>query len=148
MRSDPVPSTLPTFSSQRPAPAIRPKFATGLIHPNPATGAPYTNIRKQWDRLIAIAARMLGYPLQGRKGDFFTFRHTDASHLAQQARDGAHIIKIVKMMGDTNVKTVEKHYFNFDDEMMADMIEGWEAPTLESLAQPLDMLDDSPELTN
>jgi integrase len=128
--------------------AIRPQFATGLIHPNPATGAPYTNIRKQWDRLIAIAARMLGYLLQGRKGDFFTFRHTGASHLAQQARDGAHIIKIVKMMGDTNVKTVEKHYFNFDDEMMADMIEGWEVPTLESLAQPLDMLDDSPELTN
>lgn len=40
--------------------AIRPQYATGLIHPNPATGAPYTNIRKQWDRLITIAARMLG----------------------------------------------------------------------------------------
>jgi len=91
---------------------------------------------------------MLGYRLQGRKGDFFTFRHTGASHLAQKARDGAHIIKIVEMMGDTNVKTVEKHYFNFDDEMMADMIEGWEAPTVDALTQPLDQLEDSPELTN
>ncbi|HEV7763506.1 MAG TPA: hypothetical protein VGQ76_00765 [Thermoanaerobaculia bacterium] len=57
---------------------------------------------------------------------------------AQKVRDGAHILKIVKMMGDTNVKTVEKHYFNFDAEMMADMIEGWEAPTAAALTQPLD----------
>jgi hypothetical protein len=52
------------------------------------------------------------------------------------------------MTGDTNVKTVEKHYFNFDDEMMTDMIEGWEAPTVDALTQPLDRLEDSPELTN
>ncbi len=39
--------------------AIRPKNARGLIHPNPATGKPYVNIRKQWARLVAIASRML-----------------------------------------------------------------------------------------
>jgi hypothetical protein len=31
--------------------------------PNPATGKPCVDIRKQWDRRIAIASDMLGYPL-------------------------------------------------------------------------------------
>jgi hypothetical protein len=68
---------------------IRPRNARGYIHPNPDTGKPYTNIRKQWDRLIAIASGMLGYPLVNEKADFFTFRHTGAQqHRAngQQSR--------------------------------------------------------------
>jgi hypothetical protein len=68
-------------SDQSPAGRIPARDSAAVCnrpHPSqPATGAPYTNIRKQWDRLIAIAARRLGYPLQGRKGDF-TFRHTGA----------------------------------------------------------------------
>ncbi len=54
----------------------------GYIHANPETGKPYTIIRKQWDRLIAIASDMLGYPLVNEKADFFTFRHTGATNIA------------------------------------------------------------------
>lgn len=47
--------------------SIRPPNARGYIHANPATGKPYVDIRKQWDRLIAIASDMLGYPLVNEK---------------------------------------------------------------------------------
>lgn len=43
--------------------SIWPANAHGLIHPNPATGKPYVDIRKQWNRLINIASRILGYEL-------------------------------------------------------------------------------------
>jgi integrase len=98
------------------------------VHANPATGAPYVDIRKQWSRLVAIASDMLGYALSGRKADFFTFRHTGASHLAEKTKNP---ILIAKMMGDTNVQTVMRHYFNLDIEFMAEMVEGWTVPTLE-----------------
>lgn len=41
-----------------------------------ATGKPYVDLRKQWDKLIGIASKMLGYQLVNEKADFFTFRHT------------------------------------------------------------------------
>jgi integrase len=111
--------------------AIRPRNARGLIHPNPATGKPYVEIRKQWNRLVAIASRMLGYELTGRKADFFTFRHTGATDMASKARDGSDILDVVYMMGDTNIRTVEKHYFNFRRTRTAAMITGWELPHVE-----------------
>ena len=66
--------------------SIRPKNARGLIHPNPATGKAYTDIRKQWKRLLSIAERMLGYKLTGKQSEFFNFRHSGASHIAARAR--------------------------------------------------------------
>lgn len=112
--------------------AIRPRNARGLIHPNPATGKPYVNIRKQWDRLIAIASGILGYALVDQKGDFFTFRHTGATHCAERATDRQELMRVVNMMGDTNVETVRRHYFNFQDEEDEQLIDGWELPELDA----------------
>lgn len=78
----------------------------------PATGKPYVDIRKQWDRLIAIASEMLGYPLVNEKADFFTFRHTGASNIAQTARNKDERVRVVNMMGDTNMQTVARYYLN------------------------------------
>jgi integrase len=108
--------------------SIRSANAAGPVHPNPATGGTYVDIRKQWKRLVTIASTMLGYELEGRKADFFTFRHTGASHLAEKTKNP---ILIAKLMGDTNVQTVMRHYFNLDIEFMAEMIAGWTIPTLE-----------------
>lgn len=91
--------------------SIRPTDAAGVIHANPATNAQYIDIRKQFKRLIKIASKFLGYKLEGRKADFFTFRHTGASHLAEKTKNP---ILIVKMMGDTNVQTTRagaSHHF-------------------------------------
>jgi hypothetical protein len=90
--------------------AIRPRNAKGYIHPNPATGKPYVDVRKQWDRLIAIASGILGYPLVNQKADFFTFRHTGATNIAQRASTRDELMRVVNMMGDTNVETVRRHY--------------------------------------
>jgi integrase len=108
--------------------SIHPGNASGPVHVNPATGAQYVDVRKQWNRLIVIASRMIGYALEGRKADFFTFRHTGASHLAEKTKNP---ILIVKMMGDTNVQTVMQHYFNLDLEFMAEMVSGWVVPAAE-----------------
>lgn len=107
---------------------IRPPQASGLVHPNPATGFAYVDIRKQWDHLIEIASRLLGYTLEGKKADFFNFRHTGASHIAARARDARHLLGVVRMMGDTSVATVNRHYFNFDEDTLREIIEGWAIP--------------------
>ena len=67
------------------------------------------------------------YELEDRKTDFFTFRHTGESHLAEKTKNP---ILIVKMMGDTNVQTLMRHYFNLDLEFMAEMISDWTIPSL------------------
>ena len=108
--------------------AIRPPNASGLIHPNPATGEAYSNIRKQWYRLMEIAGRMLGYELQARSADFFNFRHTGASDIARRGRTATHLLAVVKMMGDTSLATVNRHYFNIELEMMQELVLGWERP--------------------
>jgi integrase len=120
---------------------IRPRNARGYIHPNPETGKPYTNIRKQWDRLIAIASEMLGYPLVNEKADFFTFRHTGATNIAQMASNREELMRVVNMMGDTNVETVRRHYFNFTYDEDDQVIDRWELPkklpsALAQLVQP------------
>lgn len=105
--------------------AIRPADGKGFVHANPATGQPYVDIRKQWSRLVRIAEGMLGYKLEGRKGDFFTFRHTGASHLAEKTKNP---VLIVKMMGDTKIDTVMKHYFDLDMDFMEEMVREWSLP--------------------
>lgn len=56
---------------------------------------------------------MLGYPLVDEKADFFTLRHTGATNIAQMATNREELMRVVNMMGDTNVETVRRHYFNF-----------------------------------
>lgn len=114
--------------------SIRPANASGPIHTNPATGEPYVDIRKQWHRLLDIAGRMLGYKLTGKKAKFLNFRHTGASHIAQRGRDPRHLLAVVKMMGDTSVATVNRHYFNLDDDIMQEIIDGWAVPDVEVFA--------------
>ena len=111
--------------------SIRPANASGPIHPNPETGRPYVDIRKQWKRLLAIAADILGYELTGKKAKFLNFRHTGASHIAQRGRDPRHLLAVVKMMGDTSVATVNRHYFNLEDDLMQEIIDGWAVPDVD-----------------
>jgi integrase len=115
--------------------AIRPDNARGPVHGNPRTGLPYRDIRKQWNKLVAIASDILGYPLIGRRADFFTWRHTGASHLAEKTKNP---VLIVQMMGDTNIKTVMKHYFDLDFEFMAEMVADWTVPTIEQHDEALE----------
>lgn len=60
----------------------------------------------------------------------FNFRHTGASHIAERARDASHLLSVVKMMGDTSIATVNRHYFNIDDLMLEEIVDGWVVPEL------------------
>ena len=101
------------------------------IHFNPETGNPYVDIRKQWERLMTIASRMLRCDLEGKKRTFFNFRHTGASHIAQRGKTPAHLLAVVKMMGDTSVATVNRHYFNIEPELMQELVLGWKRPDVD-----------------
>jgi integrase len=105
----------------------------GLVHPNPDTRAAYRNIGKQWLRLVEIANSILepDEQLSGRRTQFYTFRHTGASHLAESSRDP---VLVTRMMGDTQLVTVMRHYFDSDFEHMQDEVEKWHVPTERELA--------------
>ena len=118
--------------------SIRPANASGPIHANPETGRPYVDIRKQWKRLLAIAGEMLGYELTGKKAKFLNFRPTGASHIAQRARTARNLLAVVKMMGDTSVATVNRHYFNLEDDVMQEIIDGWAVADVEVFAPDLE----------
>lgn len=98
----------------------------GLVHPNP-TGLAYTNIGQQWARLVEIANQILGADeqLTGVRTHFYTWRHTGASHLAASSKDP---VLVTRMMGDTQLTTVMKHYFDSDFEHMQAAVERWELP--------------------
>lgn len=118
--------------------SIRPPNATGPVHVNPDTGKPYIEIRKQWYRVLDIAEKLLakkypGFKFTAKKRDFFNFRHTGASHIAQQGKDPQHLLAVVKMMGDTSLATVNRHYFNLDDEKLQGIVAGWKVPDVASL---------------
>ena len=125
--------------------SIRPANASGPIHVNPVTGKPYIDFRKQWKRLLEIAGEILGYKLKGKKAKFLNFRHTGASDVAQRGRDASHLLRVVRMMGDTSLATVNRHYFNLDDEAMEEIIDGWEIPDAEVFAADLAPLCEEPE---
>jgi hypothetical protein len=108
--------------------SIRPANASGPIHANADTGRPYVDIRKQCKRLLAIADEMFGYEQTGKKARFLNFRHTGASHIASRGRAARHLLGVVKMMGDTSVAIVNRHYFNLEDDVMQEIIEGWALP--------------------
>ena len=42
-----------------------------------------------------------------------------------------HLMGVVRMMGDTSLTTVNKHYFNIDDEILQEIIEGWSVPEVD-----------------
>jgi integrase len=99
--------------------ALRPPNASrSAVHFNHETGHPYVDIRKQQDRLMEVASRMFGRELEGTKRTFFNFRHTGASHIAQRGKTPAHMRAVVKLIGDTSVATVNRHYFNIEPELM------------------------------
>jgi hypothetical protein len=83
------------------------------------------DIRKQWERLMVIASRMLRYDLEDKRRTFFNFRHTGASHIAQRGKTPAHLLAVVQMMGDTSVATVNRHYFKMESELMRELVLGW-----------------------
>jgi len=84
--------------SGRPIQVTRPSTST------PKRACPYVDIRKQWERLMVIASRMLRYDLEDKKRTFFNFRHTGASHIAQRGKTPAHLLGVVQMRGDTSLR--------------------------------------------
>jgi hypothetical protein len=44
------------------------------------------------------------------------------------------LMTVVRMMGDTSLTTVNRHYFNIDDEMLEEVVEGWGVPELPAFA--------------
>ncbi|MGZ5441096.1 MAG: hypothetical protein ACXW5U_05020 [Thermoanaerobaculia bacterium] len=106
-------------------------FRDGADHAVDETGLPYMDIRKQWERLMVIASRMLRYNLEDKKRTFFNFRHTDASHIAQRGKTPAHLLAVVQMMGDTSVATVNRHYFKMEPELMRELVLGWKRPDVD-----------------
>ncbi|MEK6371259.1 MAG: tyrosine-type recombinase/integrase [Acidobacteriota bacterium] len=107
---------------------------TGLVHPNPETGLAYVNIRKQWQRLVEIANETLGpdEQLTGVRQHFYTWRHSGASHLAASSKDP---VLVMRLMGDTQLATVMKHYFDSDFEHMQVEVEKWMLPVEQGVAQ-------------
>jgi hypothetical protein len=61
----------------------------GPIRFNPETGLPYVDIRKQLERLMVIASRMVRYDIEDKKRTFFHFRHTRISHRAARQDAGS-----------------------------------------------------------
>lgn len=57
------------------------------------------------------------------------WRHTGASNLAASSKDP---VLVTRMMGDTQLQTVMKHYFDSDFEHMQAEVARWEIPTEES----------------
>lgn len=47
--------------------------------------------------------------LSGVRMHFYTWRHTGASHLAASSKDP---VLVTRLMGDTQLQTVMKHYFD------------------------------------
>ena len=99
----------------------------GLVHANPDTGEAYVNIRKQWLRLVEIANEILepDEQLKDEREHFYTWRHTGASHLAASSKDP---VLVMRLMGDTQLATVMKHYFDSDFEHMQAEVEKWQLP--------------------
>lgn len=56
---------------------------------------------------------------------FYTWRHTVASHLAASSKDP---MLVMRVMGDTQLSTVMKHYFDSEFEHMQAEVEKWQLP--------------------
>jgi hypothetical protein len=51
--------------------------------------------------------------------------------VAAKARDGEHLLGVVRMMGDTSLATVNRHYFNLEDEMLQEIVACWVVPEVD-----------------
>jgi integrase len=99
--------------------------ASGLVHPNPRTGAPFKNIRHSWRRLIAFANELLPPEEQiGSELDFYNLRHSAVSQLVAA---GADPVAVVRLMGDTSLSTVLRHYFDSELTHLQRLIRQWDS---------------------
>lgn len=98
------------------------------VHVNPQTGQPYANIRRKWGRLVEIANEILAAEnaelLTGRKRQFYVWRHTGASSLAEIASP----VLVGRLMGDTSLKTIMDHYFDTSLEQFSETMAVWRRP--------------------
>jgi integrase len=92
------------------------------------------DIRKQWNRLIKIASRILGYGLTRKHADFFNLRHSGASHMAMRGNKPKDPMSVVRMMGDTSLTTVNRHYSTATTRCWRKSVEGWSVPELPAFA--------------
>jgi integrase len=108
------------------------RAARGPVFPNPATGKPYTDVRKQWRRLLALANARLEPADRIRDGfKMYNLRHSGASALA---RAGVPAKIIADLMGDTSIATVERHYFGFEQEALREeLARAADHPTLRAI---------------
>jgi len=58
------------------------------------------------------------------------------------------VASLVNMMGDTNVETVRRHYFNFEYEDEEDLLDGWELPVYDPTAAARHASQVDPDMTN
>lgn len=116
---------------------------TALVHPNPTTGKAYVDIRKAWNRFVEIANEEFQKvdpkaKLEGKRAEFYTWRHTGASRLAEISNP----VLIVRMMGDTSLATVMKHYFDTDLEHMQETMQRWKAlPEEEAIESAIESVE-------
>lgn len=94
------------------------------LFPNPATGAPFRDVRKAWTSLLKLANVALAKaasPLIPGGFRLYNLRHTGASHLAASGAMSA--AEIAELMGDTRVETVERRYFKLDESRLRRRLE-------------------------
>lgn len=82
---------------------------------------------KRHDRAESLIANIEAFYGRERDAAAIGWDESGASHLAEKTKNP---ILIAKMMGDTNVQTVMRHYFNLDLEFMAEMVTGWSVPAI------------------
>jgi hypothetical protein len=51
-------------------------------------------------------------------------RLTGASHLTVLQHEPKDLMAVVQMMGDASLTTANRHYFNIDDNVLAEVIDG------------------------
>jgi hypothetical protein len=103
----------------------------------------------QHHRLVALVTS------RPKKAKFLNFRHTGASHIVQRGHAARQLLAVVKMMGDTSVATVNRHYFNMEDDVMQEIIDRWAVADVEVFAADLEPVcadaapadDDAPAVT-
>lgn len=73
-----------------------------------------------------------------RKGRLKFSRRACCTSRPAGGRAARHLLAVVKMMGDTSVATVNRHYFNLEDDVMQEIIEGWAVADVEVFAPDLE----------
>jgi hypothetical protein len=112
--------------------ATRPQNAgRSPVHFNPETSMPYVDIRKQCERLLEIANRIVRRELDGTKTDVLQLRARGASHIALRGKTPAALVRRREDDG-RYVATVNRHYFNIEPELIQELVLGWSARTCTS----------------